>query len=184
VNTGLFDSPPIPGETTEDRVARELEAMAYHPEEGEEVAGSSKGIDPRGGAKRFKASDHNLRTRDLLEAEGWMMCRADQQRVDYRQMVYRLDFLGLFDWLAFRQGSFRGVQICAKSSIGTHVTEMTSSKKTTFNNLTKRQNLDRWLAEGGSIELIGWEKEGRFWVPTRRLLTPEIIAKVDSRRRS
>lgn len=133
---------------------------------------------------KFKKSDHNLRTRKLFEDAGWFIFRVDQTRMSAAGSIYTVDFLGLFDWLACKPGrQLVGVQICAKSSLGSHITKMTSSEQTSFNKARKIDNLERWMKCGFRVVLIGWEKVGARWQHTERELDQAEVEKALARKR-
>jgi hypothetical protein len=161
----LFDS-------TEDQVAAALEAMAEDPS-GVQMGGAEYKPDQPTG--RFKQSDHNERTVKYLEGLGYFACRADQWKTTYNGTQYRLDFLGIFDFLGFKDGGFVGVQVSATSDMGSHCSKMWSADKTTFNNRTKCENLKRFLECGGRVLVLGWAlgKVGnaKRWLPTERWLS-------------
>lgn len=133
---------------------------------------------------KFKKADHNLRTRDLYEKQGYLVFRVDQTRTAYGGSIYTVDFLGLFDWMAIREpNEMIGIQVCAKSALGSHVTKMTSTEITSFNKGRKIDNLMKWIACGGRVELVGWEKFGARWQPTVRQLDQAEVEKAMARKR-
>lgn len=135
-------------------------------------------------AKKFKKADHNLRTRELFEKEGWTVLRVDQTRTSYSGSIYTVDFMGLFDWIGLKPGrQMIGIQVCHKNGIGSHVTKMTSTEITSFNKARKIDNLNTWLSCGFRAILVGWCKEGHRWVPTTRELDTNEVSRAMSRKR-
>lgn len=133
---------------------------------------------------KFKKADHNLRTRKLFEDEGWFVFRVDQTRTSFSGSIYTVDFLGLFDWMAVKPDrQVLGIQVCAKSGLGSHVTKMTSTEETSFNKSSKIDNLKRWLDAGLKAVLVGWAKEGSRWQPTYRKLGLEEVEAALSRKK-
>lgn len=133
---------------------------------------------------KFKKADHNIRTRDLYEKYGYFVFRVDQTRTSYGGSIYTVDFLGLFDWMAIKEpNEIVGIQVCAKSAIGSHITKMTSTEVTSFNKGRKIDNLMKWLECGCRVELVGWEKVGARWQPTIRKLDMVEVEKAMARKR-
>ena len=133
---------------------------------------------------KFKKGDHNLRTRALFEKEGWFVFRVDQTRTSFSGSIYTVDFLGLFDWMAIKPGRrVVGIQVCAKTGLGNHVTKMTSTEETSFNKGRKIDNLKKWLECGLDVCLVGWEKVGSRWEPTLRELGMDEVEAALARKR-
>jgi hypothetical protein len=135
---------------------------------------------------KFKKGDHNLRTRALFEKEGWLVFRVDATITSFSGAIFTRDFLGLFDWMAIKEGrQVIGIQVCHKNQIGVHVTKMTSSQETGFNKRRRVDNLNDWLRCGLRACLVGWEKVGARWEPTiRELGMPEVEAALARKRKA
>jgi hypothetical protein len=138
------------------------------------------------GEKRKKA-DHNLRTREFYERQGYVVFRVDQTRTSYVGSIFTVDFLGLFDWMAIKPDrEVVGIQVTAYDAMGNHITKMCGSDETSFNKRRKCDNLRDWLKCGLLVHVIGWKQPGRHgskWEPTVRLVTMETLAPYDARRR-
>lgn len=138
-----------------------------------------------GGPKK-KAVDHNIRTRSLYEAAGYTVFRVDQNRTLWDGRVIKLDFLGLFDWMAIHADpeiADIGIQVCGKSRMGAHETEMCSRNETSFNKRAKVDNLRAWLESGHLAHICGWDKVGARWQSTIRDVTMERVERAEARRK-
>jgi len=73
------------------------------------------GLEP-GAAPAQKKADYNDRTKRWLEKNGYQWERVDHYDA---RLTRHKDLLGMFDYLAFREGETVGVQVTAKASVST-----------------------------------------------------------------
>lgn len=133
--------------------------------------------------------DHNERTRNHWEADGWHCDRVDGWMSKGQGVFVKKDFLGLFDCVASKPGKkLVLIQICSadKKAISKHLAAMCSDKPAPDNKKPRLENL-RWMMGCGFVCCLhAWSQPGGFgskWAGEVIIITEEMIEGVISRRR-
>lgn len=91
--------------------------------------------------------------------------------------THRKDLYGLFDTEVFNKSQTIGINYTSRAGISNHITKMCDHKPCSSKDKTwHATHLRNWLESGRLVHVVGWAKEGRFWVPTIFDLTLEVLA--------
>lgn len=152
-----------------EKVGDELDLDLPEPEEVE-----GKGKKKRGG----KQVEHWDRAQKLYQDRGFCYSRCDRyepymmwnpstQRREVMGGHYR-DLFGFLDALAFREieKGVTGVQITSKKNLQSHIRSACTNDSGDRRNANRGVTLVKFLLAGNRFHVVGYEKVGRFWIPT------------------
>jgi len=104
------------------------------------------------------------KTKELLCSRGYVAYEVATWKFFFvcgQSQTSRSDLFGIFDMEAYKGLETIGVQYCAVSGMGAHLTKMISGTPVSKSDPTSRlQYLNTWLRSGRKALLIGWEQEG------------------------
>lgn len=137
-----------------------------------------------GRRKRKSFTNHNARSIEYYEKQGYLVFKVEGRKVVGGGMSNPIDFLGLFDFMAIKVGCPDiGIQVCALTDTAPHLSKMTSTQLTSFNNRARIANLRSWLETGHRAVILGWAKPGSRWEATEREIDLAYVEKAEARKR-
>lgn len=154
--------------------------------EGEKLENFAQDTSKLLGRTKAKAfTNHNARSIKHFEDQGYLVFKVETKKSTGPGAMVTIDFLGLFDFMAIKVGCQDiGIQVSAQAGVASHLSKMTSTQLTSYNNRTRIANLKSWLDTNHRAVILGWEKVGSRWVATEREITAEYVEKALARKRS
>jgi hypothetical protein len=141
------------------------------------------GTGPR--KKRPQTREHYARVIALMEREfGGFFWTCDGKKVVGGGALVATDLLGFMDLQGIAHGRFIAANVTSKPKIGAHMRDYTNPAKTHGpGKVPVRDLLRRFLQNGGTLFIYGYEKVGARWQYERVEVTESLMAEYEGRKR-